>query len=82
MDISSPSSQRPTPVSGTLPAQAPGTPSAALSATGASATEPLPSDPVQSAAAERLHYLFRRSTTEHTHVLKKALFDYRGVALP
>ena len=36
-------------------------------------------DPV----AQRLHHLFRRLDTKgQTHVLKKALFKYRGVELP
>ncbi len=34
----------------------------------------------QDATAQRLHYLFRRSQHED-HVLKRALFDYRGVPL-
>jgi hypothetical protein len=42
-----------------------------------SATQPA------SAAADRLHYLFRRTDAQGTsHVLKRALFIYRGVPLP
>lgn len=34
-------------------------------------------------AAQRLHFLFRRvGGTNRTHVLKNALFEYRGIKLP
>jgi hypothetical protein len=34
-------------------------------------------------AAQRLRHLFRRLDAEgQTHVLKKALFEYRGIELP
>lgn len=40
-----------------------------------------PSRPDEQAKAQRLQYLFRR-TSQHPHVLHKALFTYRGVPLP
>jgi len=50
------------------------TPEAASPASGAKAANP---------AAQRLHYLFRRMDAKgQTHVLKKALFEYRGIELP
>ncbi len=50
------------------------TPEAASPASGAKAANP---------AAQRLHYLFRRLDAKgQTHVLKKALFEYRGIELP
>lgn len=40
-----------------------------------------PAHPQEHAKAQRLQYLFRR-TSQHPHVLQKALFTYRGVPLP
>lgn len=40
-----------------------------------------PPRPDEQAKAQRLQYLFRR-TSQHPHVLHKALFTYRGVPLP
>ena len=35
------------------------------------------------AASERLHYLFRRNSAHHpAQLLRKAVFEYRGVPLP
>lgn len=47
------------------------------------ATQALPAAEALDPAAQRLHYLFRRLDAEgQTHVLKKALFEYRGIELP
>lgn len=48
------------------------------------AQQPAPETPVrpdEQIKAQRLQYLFRR-TSQHPHVLRKALFTYRGVPLP
>ena len=55
------------------------TPEAASLASGA---QTLPAEAVDP-AAQRLRYLFRRLDAKgQTHVLKKALFEYRGIELP
>lgn len=47
------------------------------------ATQALPAAEAANPAAQRLHYLFRRLDAKgQTHVLKKALFEYRGIELP
>ena len=47
------------------------------------ATQALPPAEALDPAAQRLHYLFRRLDAKgQTHVLKKALFEYRGIELP
>ena len=47
------------------------------------ATQALPAAEALDPAAQRLHYLFRRLDAKgQTHVLKKALFEYRGIELP
>ncbi|MFN7042511.1 MAG: hypothetical protein ACK4OH_15285 [Acidovorax temperans] len=47
------------------------------------ATQALPAAEALDPAAQRLRYLFRRLDAEgQTHVLKKALFEYRGIELP
>ena len=48
-----------------------------------SATQALPAAEALDPAAQRLRHLFRRLDAEgQTHVLKKALFEYRGIELP
>jgi len=43
----------------------------------------LPAAEALDPAAQRLRHLFRRLDAEgQTHVLKKALFEYRGIELP
>ena len=55
------------------------TPEAASLASGAQTLPAEAADP----AAQRLRYLFRRLDAKgQTHVLKKALFEYRGIELP
>ena len=55
------------------------TPEAASLASGAQTLPAEAADPT----AQRLRYLFRRLDAEgQTHVLKKALFEYRGIELP
>lgn len=47
------------------------------------ATQALPAAEALDPAAQRLRYLFRRLDAKgQTHVLKKALFEYRGIELP
>ncbi|MBA4061019.1 hypothetical protein BDD18_3455 [Acidovorax temperans] len=47
------------------------------------ATQALPAAEALDPAAQRLRHLFRRLDAEgQTHVLKKALFEYRGIELP
>ena len=47
------------------------------------ATQALPAAEAVDPAAQRLRHLFRRLDAEgQTHVLKKALFEYRGIELP
>ena len=47
------------------------------------ATQALPATEALDPAAQRLRHLFRRLDAEgQTHVLKKALFEYRGIELP
>ena len=47
------------------------------------ATQALPAAEALDPAAQRLRHLFRRLDDEgQTHVLKKALFEYRGIELP
>ena len=47
------------------------------------ATQALPAAEALAPAAQRLRHLFRRLDAEgQTHVLKKALFEYRGIELP
>ena len=49
----------------------------------APATQALPAAEALAPAAQRLRHLFRRLEAEgQTHVLKKALFEYRGIELP
>ena len=67
--------------SSAAPVAAPGgtTPEAASPAPGAQTPPEEAVDP----AAQRLRYLFRRLDAKgQTHVLKKALFEYRGIELP
>ena len=47
------------------------------------ATQALPAAEALDPAAQRLRHLSRRLDAEgQTHVLKKALFEYRGIELP
>ena len=47
------------------------------------ATQALPAAEALDPAAQRLRHLFRRLDAEgQTHVLKKALLEYRGIELP
>lgn len=47
------------------------------------ATQALPAAEALDPAAQRRRHLFRRLDAEgQTHVLKKALFEYRGIELP
>ena len=47
------------------------------------ATQALPAAEAVDPAAQGLRHLFRRLDAEgQTHVLKKALFEYRGIELP
>ena len=47
------------------------------------AAQALPAAEALAPAAQRLRHLFRRLDVKgQTHVLKKALFEYRGIELP
>ena len=69
-----------TPSAAPLAAPSGTTPEAASPAPVAQA---LPAAEALDPAAQRLHYLFRRLDAKgQTHVLKNALFEYRGIELP
>ena len=69
-----------TPSAAPLAAPSGTTPEAASPATAAQA---LPAAEALAPAAQRLRHLFRRLDAKgQTHVLKKALFEYRGIELP
>ena len=61
----------------------PDAPSGTTPEAASSATPALPAAEALDPAAQRLRHLFRRLDAEgQTHVLKKALFEYRGIELP
>ena len=61
----------------------PDTPSGTTPEAASPATQALPAAEALDPAAQRLRHLFRRLDAEgQTHVLKKALFEYRGIELP
>ena len=61
----------------------PDAPSGTTPEAASSATQALPAAEALDPAAQRLRHLFRRLDAEgQTHVLKKALFEYRGIELP
>ena len=67
----------------TLPDTPSATPVAAPSGTTPEAASPASCAKAANPAAQRLRYLFRRLDAKgQTHVLKKALFEYRGIELP
>ena len=61
----------------------PDAPSGTTPEAASSAAQALPAAEALAPAAQRLRHLFRRLDAEgQTHVLKKALFEYRGIELP